>query len=314
MRLANDRLIGFGPLALALAAVAGAGCGNYSNGVLDDAPFYNALPRAQDLQVDVPKSAAQPACVLGESKIATDTRALGLGLALGVYNILGVIDLIRNLPPTARTADTRLWGPFPDGQHQGFWVQVRMVRVPASGAPSFTVEVQERLGLVGDFATLLSAELTGAVAQRGSGTLHYDYAAARKLGVGKSDDPAAGQLNIAYDLASDPRTIGLRTVGTPTESSIDISSYADGQAQLVLAFVDDKGAKFNATSKFAKGGQGKATYSVKSGPIADVVDECWDATYCRSYLNDRAGWWLSPPCTTTSCELGNIASCPAGLH
>ena len=58
------------PLAARLslaAAILCAGCGNYGNLTLDDAPFLNALPRASDLTYAVPQGNAQPLCLLGES-------------------------------------------------------------------------------------------------------------------------------------------------------------------------------------------------------------------------------------------------------
>jgi hypothetical protein len=286
-------------------ALSVAGCGNYGNTAIDDAPFYNALPRAEYLKVDVPKDAAQPLCALGESKIATDTRNLGIGLAVGVYAILGVIDAVRSFPPTTRTTDTRLWGPFPDGQHPGITVQVRMVRL----APDrFTFAVEQKRDPAGAFLTTLSADLNGAVAQRGSGTLHYDYANAAALGIGKVDDPTQGRLDIDYDFSSDPRTIALRTVGTLKSSSVDISSFAaSGQTWLSLAFLDGTD-QITASSKFIKSGAGSAKYSIKRGIAANVISECWDALYCRSYIKDAAGW-INPPCTTNFCELGLPSSC-----
>jgi hypothetical protein len=308
MRLAIERRLpasGF-RLPAVVAAAALAACGNYGNGAIDDAPFYNALPRAEYLKVDVPKDAAQPLCGLGESKIATDTRNLGIGLAVGVYVILGVIDAVRSFPPTTRTADTRLWGPFPDGQHPGITVQVRMVRI----APDrFTFAVEQKRDPAGAFLTTLSAELNGAVAQRGSGTLHYDSANAAALGIGKVDDPTQGRLDIDYDFSSDPRTIALRTVGTLKSVSVDISSFAaSGQTWLSLAFLDGAD-QVTASSKFVKSGAGSAKYSVKSGTFADVISECWDANYCRSYLKDPAGR-ITPPCTGGAfCEFGSSSSC-----
>ena len=293
--------------AAAMLAVLLAGCGNYGNAVLDDAPFYAALPKASDLAVNVPKSASQPACALGESKIAGDTRNLGTGLTVGVLGILAVIDAIRNVTPTTRTEDSRSWGPFPDGQHQGLWVQVTMTRVTAT--PTYTFAVQQRKGLTGTFVTTLSADLTGAVAQKGSGKLHYDYAAAVSLGINKPDDPTVGHLDIAYDLVSDPKTISLRTVGTPTSTSVDIASYADGQAALVLDFIDENGAEISSTSKFIGTGAGDAHYSFKSGPFGDAIHECWDALYCRTYMKDFGGH-VGPCNGTTFCELGSVALCP----
>jgi len=294
---------------LAAAMLFVVGCGNYGNAVADDAPFYAALPKAADLMVNVPKADAQPLCgSLGESKIAVDTRNLGIGLTTGVYGILGVIDAIRNVTPTTRTAESRMWGPFPDGQHAGLWFQVTMVRV--SSLPSYTFAVQQRKGLAGTFVTTLSADLIGAVAKKGSGQLHYDYAAAASLGIGKPDDPTVGHLDVTYDLVSDPRTISLRTVGTPTISKVDIASYADGQAALVLDFLDGTGAEITSTSKFIGSGAGVAQYAVKKGIFGDTIRECWDALYCRTYLKDPANW-ISPPCTSGFCELGNAALCPA---
>ena len=98
-------------------------------------------------------------------------------------------------------------------------------------------------------------------------------------------------------------------VGMITITDVDVFAYADGQSRIDLDFTDVKGAHITATSKFLITGAGRSQVAVQSGIFADQVSECWDPTYCRTYIKDNAGW-TNPPCAGAFCELGSVGSCP----
>jgi len=56
------------------------------------------------------------------------------------------IDTVRSLQPTSRTADSRVWGPFPDGQHPGYWVRLTVKRIAKD---RFTFVAEESRALDG---------------------------------------------------------------------------------------------------------------------------------------------------------------------
>jgi hypothetical protein len=290
------------------AAILCAGCGNYGNLTLDDAPFVNALPRASDLKYAVPQGNGQPVCLLGESKVAVDTRSFAVGLAASLDAILALIDLVRAVPATERTASQRTWGPWPDQRHPGIWDRVVMQKL--DDTPRWSFQLDQRAGTTGDWLTILSAQFVGAQAKDGQGTMHLDWTAMHTLGTSAANDPQAGAIDIEYTLAGDPRTIHGATTGTVQALDVTVAIYADGQLRFDLDFTDANGAHITATSKFASSGAGRASYAVSSGIFGDTITECWDALYCRSYIDDPAGW-LRPPCTTAFCQLGAISTCPA---
>src|SRR6185369_1187401 len=114
-----------------LAALALAGCGNWSN---DDVAFVQALPTAQALRVALPASAGQALCAPpGPSEVWAFAKPAGDGLNALVDGLAALVDRVRAVPPTTRGADARTWGPFPDDRHPGVEVRVVMTRAPASG-------------------------------------------------------------------------------------------------------------------------------------------------------------------------------------
>ena len=298
---------------LALCAlIALCGCGNYGNLTLEDSVYLNALPSSQDLKYDGPQGTGQPLCgALGSSKIATDTRTLAVQLSQSVVGFLGVIDFIKALPPSQRDSNSRTWGPWPDNDHPGVNVLVKMTKV--SEEPRFTLEIQQQ-PRGGTFVTVVTGEFIGALAHKGHGALHFNYAASAAVGTNKLGDPIAGSLNIDYDFTSDPRTIHIATSGVPVSTDVGIASYLDGQARVDLKYTDTaSGDQVAASSKFNAKGEGIANWSAKRGIYADSGKECWDMSYCRTYINDIAGW-TQPPCTGAFCIKGLEASCPSGLH
>ena len=136
----------------------------------------------------------------------------------------------------------------------------------------------------------------------------FDIAPLKK-GTGKPTDPTQGFLDIGYDASGDPRQIHLSTREVPSITDVDVFAYADGQSRIDLDFTDVKGAHITATSKFLITGAGRSQVAVQSGIFADQVSECWDPTYCRTYIKDNAGW-TNPPCAGAFCELGTLSSCP----
>src|SRR4051812_5700159 len=99
-------------LALLLACAA---CGSLSN---EDIAFLSALPRKEDLHVQVPlQSAAQAACALGDASDWRKAKTTGDDINSAVDGVLALLDAVRTIPPSQRKPDLRVWGPFPDDKH-----------------------------------------------------------------------------------------------------------------------------------------------------------------------------------------------------
>jgi hypothetical protein len=278
----------------------------------------NALPRSSDLQVSVPEAASQPACVLGQSKQASDARNIAAGVSAITGGILTIIDTVRAIPATTRTADARTWGPFNDDQHPGVMIQVTMAKTSDS-PPQFNFALQERRGTSGPFTTVISAQLVGATAQKGSGKLTLDWDAINALGINKATDPKAGQWSITYDFTSDPHTVdwvvpATTETGGSTLTDLTVAAFADGQLRLDASYTDNStGLAVTETVKLLPSGAGRADYKLSKGIANDTLAQCWDPNYCLVWFYDISGW-TRPPCTSAFCEFGDQAQCPSGLH
>ena len=123
-------------LRLFFAGLLVAGCGNWSNRDLD---FVNALPNREALKSRLPTSADKR---LGD--VQTRKDGLNVGDPSGAYattkeakatfnglidSVLGLVDSIRQYPPTTRTPEARVWGPFADQNNPGFEFRLTVTQV-----------------------------------------------------------------------------------------------------------------------------------------------------------------------------------------
>src|SRR5438552_14843228 len=91
-------------LALALASLLGAGCGNYSN---EDLAFMNALPKSDVLQLEIPRAGAVE--IAGEAELAKLTHKTTRDSNGFLGALTTLVDWIRSHAPTSRTTDSRVW-------------------------------------------------------------------------------------------------------------------------------------------------------------------------------------------------------------
>jgi hypothetical protein len=287
-------------------------CGNLSN---EDVAFLEAIPQKDALKVQVPgNGAAQAACSLGEATVYQSAKATGDSINQGVSSLLTLVDTIRAVPATTRDTDTRIWGPFPDGSHPGFEVEVRMVRqIDQTGTPwRWDYSISERKKGA-DFVTVLEGNFFGAQARNGTGrmTLHFESSA--KLGTGNPTDPAF-PMHVFYDLGDNPRTISMDLTagigfGLP---GFDYSyeGFADGHGQFSFAASGVNGCTSEITTLFNAQGAGRDSFHVRCGPFVSAeVQQCWDVSACLTYIDDPLG--STAICNARACVLGSPNQCPA---
>jgi hypothetical protein len=95
-----------GPLIATLALILFAGCGNYSN---EDLEYMNAVPDRDDIAASMPQSKLMNMDEEAElSKVTHDAIKTSNDL-LDLF--LGIVDAVRKYQPTARTPNSRIWGP-----------------------------------------------------------------------------------------------------------------------------------------------------------------------------------------------------------
>jgi len=193
------------------AAIALAGCGNYST---EDLRFLAALPQREDLKVEVPSEGTAGAlgvCLSGTADVWLWAKPTSDGLNAAVGFLVSLVDAVRRIPPTWRTEDARGWGPFDDERHPGNELRIVIVRryPPASGGePVHDYVFQARTKGTLPFFSILGGTFQGGSASRGSGGLVLDFEALWALGMNEADTPH-GSMQVLYDRASDPVTIAL---------------------------------------------------------------------------------------------------------
>jgi len=291
--------LGSSPVLLLLCA-----CGNLSN---EDVAFLEAIPQKQQLHVAIPQgSTSQNLCTNGAADVYASAKSTGTSINAGVDDIVALVDAIRKVTPTTRDVDSRTWGPFPDKDHAGVFIQVVMSReLDASRTPWRFIYTISAARPPGAYLPILEGEFFGAQASNGIGriTLHFENSTA--LGINKPTDPTF-PARIFYDLSGDPRTISLDlTAGVNAFGLISFdyswAGYADGHGQFDYAFPDAKsGCTDEVTTFFNAQGAGR-----------DVFRARCDAGGCLTFVDDPFGF--TPACLGLPCILGTLAQCPAGI-
>ncbi|MBL9038869.1 MAG: hypothetical protein JNG84_10165, partial [Archangium sp.] len=154
--------------------------GNWSNRDLD---FVDALPDRATLQSKLPQTATTSSPLTGvstrrdplgvgePSKAYADTKKASTDFNAILATMLAAIDLTRQVAPTARTPDSRTWGPYPDSKNPGFEFRVVVTQVDEANF-SWSIDSRKRPA---DFFSLASgsyAPTESLKRGRGEMTLH----------------------------------------------------------------------------------------------------------------------------------------------
>lgn len=300
-------------VAPAVAAMALAGCGNYST---EDLRFLAALPTREDLRVAVPEAGVAgglSACTLGTADVWLWAKPTSDDLNAGVDFVVSLVDAVRRHPPTWREEDARGWGPFDDANHPGREIQVLMARSfpeGPEGPPRHDYAFQARPAGTPGFTTILGGTFTGASSARGRGNVVLDFEAIWALGM---NDPGAprGAMQIAYDRASEPVTIelSLSQGGFGAVSfAYAFSGYRDGSGAFDYAFRSLAGDLLAVTASFDSSGAGRAAVVfTAAGGGQGSFRQCWGAGACLVYVDDPSGF----TCGGGACSAGAVEDCPS---
>lgn len=291
-------------LAVAVAALALSACGTWSNRDLD---FVEALPTRDDLKAKLPVSAtAQPL-----EGVSTRADGLNVGDPSTAYAatkkaqtdfnglldfLLGVVDTVRTLPPTTRTADSRTWGPYADRKNPGWEFAVTIAQTNAADQPAqFGWAIRARK-TGADFIDLLDGTFTPSdTAKRGDGAIAVHVKDFRDQLAVNADLKQLDSIAIAYDTKGFPRRVGMQFAFASTSSLSSLGYTYQEQADQsgflvfratrpdpVLAAPAQQVLDFG--SKWLASGAGVAAVVVKSGSYAGAtVAECWDTSFKVSY-------------------------------
>jgi hypothetical protein len=310
-------------LLLALACLASACGGNFSNGDLE---FLNALPVREDLASKLPADEArrvgslrQRTDRLGmqqlgeESQLYADTHAASESFNKGLDGLLTLLEAIRDRPPTAREPDRRLWGPYPYREHPGH--ELRFVMVRDAENFSYALQVRKKAdGEDGWWSFVEGSFLAEGGLRKGQGVVSLKLAEARARGVGTGGFLALDRLDIGYQTRDLPIWVRMHLVPRSDQSTTD-AGYAyrelpGGLGEMGFVREDSdlvpggRAEKLTVLSRWTQDRGGVGLIQVTGGDVPSGLThthvECWDADFRVTYV---ARSWESR-------TVGDVKSCP----
>jgi len=296
--------IGFFFIALGLI-----GCGgNYSN---SDIEFINALPVRSELSSKLPSNSTQQgvigqqhdALMLGDpSPLYAGTKAASDTFNGGLFSLLTLIEAIRDITPTQRETNRRIWGPYPANDQPGFEFRVVMTR-QSDTVYSYEVDFQRIVG--GTWVTVISGtfQASGGV-RKGTGEVQLFADAGRQAGLTTAGLDNVKTITATYATDRSPIEVAMVFVATDVLQPSVLYDYKEAVGrQGGMAFVLASALQVLAvTSRWLPDGRGRADVFVLVGIGFGLNQlECWDANFAVTYSNKN---W--DPTATIGAE----TSCP----
>ncbi len=301
------------PLAIALSLAA---CGNWSD---SDARFLAGLPERDDLHVHPPTEAASAQQGLTSGDLGQSQSGLQADAFLNLDNmarqlnawidgLTGGLDLVRQLSPSVREDDLRIWGPYPDEEHPGTELQVVVTLDEAANRYAYVVEWRAR-GSEDEFTEVVSGSFDGAKAKGGSGTFTLDMEKAREVGVAHVAPDKILKLTLGYDHPEDGGvTVQLEEVliaaADGSERTFQFSHRRDADESGAFSYVFSvpaKGYDVTATARWLPTRAGRVDgvgYSRFFQRVVANHHECWnedlEVVYYRQDYD--CGLFGSKPC------------------
>jgi hypothetical protein len=255
------------------------------------------LPRAEDVQIKLPDTAASNAFAVGDiAPWYVATRDVTRTLNGGTAYVLILVHTIVLFPPTSKTDDSYVWGPHHEPLDPAEWRLT--VTELADGTYDWKLDGRSLTEAEASFETLIGGNANGD----GTGDFTLDFDAAER--VNPIDNDGKGLVAVSYDIPKRTLDMTIDSVedvnGTQTPVHFDYA-YAEASDRsgdmvfTILADTDDPGtAKEEATlrSRWLSTGAGRADIRLRNGDLdAEVTaSECWNTMFRRTYYADSAQW------------------------
>jgi hypothetical protein len=260
-------------------------------------PVSRVLPRAEDVKITLPDTAAANAFAVGDiASWYVATRGVTRTLNGGTAYVLILVHTIVLFPPTKVEGDTYTWGPHHEPLDPAEWRLT--VTELADGNYDWKLDGHSLTEADAEFETIVG----GVARTDATGTFTLDFDAAER--VNPIDNDGAGVIAVDYDVTRrrlDMTVDGVDDAGgTPQPVHFDYA-YAEGADRsgdmvfTVLADSPDPGAeREEATlrSRWLATGAGRADVRLRSGDLDVEVtaSECWNTMFRRTYYIDSATW------------------------
>jgi len=306
---------------LLLSCLATACGGNFSN---DDLEFLNALPAREDLAAKLPGSEegvsagglhqrTDPLAVGDRSTLYEDTHGASNAFNGGLDGLLTLLENIRELPPTTRAPELRVWGPWRDPKHPGH--EVRFVMARATERFDYRLQYRpERSGEEAWWTALEGSFRANGGLRKGEGLVRLLVAETKAHGFNVGRLGNLERLDIGYQTREPPIGVQMRFVPASIQGGSELLyAYRElpgglGEMGFVREDTDvlpgGQKEKLSILSRWTRerGGVGLVAVTggdVPAGYTATHV-ECWDASFRVTYL--KRSW--------ETTVVGDASACP----
>lgn len=288
-------------LASVAALVLSACGGSWSN---KDLEFLGALPSRSELQSKLPGVAStsspllgsrQDELAVGEASVAyADAKKASRDFNGLLDSLLTVVDTIRQLPPSQRTATSRRWGPYPDSKNPGAEFVLDMTQTDARNY-AYVVRVRKAPA---DFVDILLGNFVATdQLTKGAGQLVLLPAAAKKVIAVSSPLDQLEKLEVGYFTADFPKRVDMLLTFVPgAASGLSGVGYvyreqASGAGAIAYQFRSTNAdvTVADVVALWNPDGAGRAGTQVKEGRYTGASKaECWDKDF--KVVHFREGW------------------------
>jgi hypothetical protein len=203
--------------------------------------------------------------------------------------VLDGLDAVRQIPPTTRAPNARIWGPYDDTANPGFQVEVEIDR---DGGHEYDWALRYRQ-IGQDFFDIGAGHFTPTVTlKEGQGGMFLDAKSEREhFDAGNPTDPDT--LTVTYVTDMDPKHVDMTFVKDQTATlGYDYRQNDAGQvhADFVVTSTDPNVTELAYNVAWDSSGQGRADTTIIAGNWAQydagTFSECWDSAQLVVYSNE----------------------------
>jgi hypothetical protein len=299
------------------SAVLLAACGG--NWSTRDLEFVNALPQRADLQARLPAgTATQPlegvstrrdGLNVGDpSQAWAATKKASTDFNAMLDTVLAILDTVRLYPPTTRTDDTRVWGPYADSKNPGFEFQVSIQQTDATHF-AWSLQARKRTGTF--FDVIVGVFDASVSARQGTGAMQVPVTNFKDQLNVDANFKALDRIDVGYQTASWPHRVdmaftfspgnmsGLSTIGYTYRTKEDTS----GAMVFQVRTTNTGATALTTTALWNPSGAGRAQAVVTEGTYTGAtVNECWGTAakvvyYAESWAGGQVNG-LASDCVT----------------
>lgn len=247
-----------------------------------DEAFLQAVPRRAVLHLSATPDRLETASqALGSdtAELYRVTRDVTYSVDHQVFGTLRGVEDIVTQPPTERSANRRVWGPYREALSP---VEVRFV-MDRGGDDHFTYAFEQR-PVGGTFAPVVHGDWAPAGAATGE-------AGAGAFTVELAQFGGAGQVEVEFTRHAGGVDFDLALVGVadapglPTTDARYLARRApDGAGELIVAYPAEQTGVWHLKSRWQADGAGRGDAWLESPEGQRVeVSECWDTDFDRVY-------------------------------